>query len=161
MIRLSFFAATIAAVAESCKLPENLFAQTERSRLPTCMTTAERARIPVKNFYEILDGKTRIDDSDFTHSAQALYWSNLGEEGGAIAQLEKSHESSWIRASDAFPSAPLFGKEGVKVADLDNIFNNNSWLVSAISTVAETPGRIEKLFLNLKNEQPSAGVYGF
>lgn len=59
------------------------------------------------------------------------------------------------------PGNSLFGSQGVRVADLDNVFSNNNWLVSAISTITETPGRLEKLFLNLKNEQSPAGVYAF
>lgn len=109
MLRISFFTASIAAVAESCRLPGDIYAQVERSRLPTCDTTAERARSPVKNFYDIVDGKSRIEDSDFTHSSQALYWSNLGEENGKISAMEKSHETAWIRASDNHKSATLFG----------------------------------------------------
>ena len=124
----------------------------ERSRLPTCNTTAERARTPVKQFYEMVDGKDKVEDSDFTHSSQALYWSNLGEESGAISAMEKSHEMNWIRASDKMAGNKLFGSAGVRVADLDDVFTGNNWLVSAISTITETPGRLEKLFLNLKNE---------
>lgn len=92
MIRLSFFAASIAAVAESCRLlpsPAYLI-QLAEAQLdePTCMTTAERARKSVKNFYEIVDGKNRIEDKEFTHGEKSLFWANLGEGEGKIATLQ-------------------------------------------------------------------------
>ena len=85
MIRLSFFAAAITSVAQSCKLPELLpdeFAQAMRDRLPTCDTTAERARQPQRNFYSMVNLDQRLEDTEFTQGDQALYWANLGEEDG-------------------------------------------------------------------------------
>jgi len=51
------------------------------------MTTAERARKPVKNFFEAVKGKNRIADLEFGHSDSALFWSDLGEANGTIAKL--------------------------------------------------------------------------
>ncbi len=42
--------------------------------------------------------------------------------------------------------------DGVKVEDMQDAWIGNNWLVSAVTAIAETPGRIEKLFLNNKNE---------
>lgn len=36
----------------------------------------------------------------------------------------------------------------------------NCWFISAVAALAEFPGRIEKLFLNTKNEQSKFGIYG-
>ena len=51
-----------------------------------------------------------------------------------------------------FPKASLFGKKGVTPEELVRGFIGNSWFVSAIAALAEFPGRVEKLFLNNKNE---------
>ena len=59
-----------------------------------------------------------------------------------------------------YPNATLFGKDGVKIEDLLLRFIGDSWYVSAISALAEYPGRIEKLFLNNRNEVSRTGIYG-
>ena len=161
MIRLSFFAATIAAVAESCRLlpmPAHYGQIEQESGEATCMTTAERARKSVKNFYEIVDGKNRIEDKEFPHNQSSLYWANLGEADGKIGTLEKSSNISWRRAFDAYPNTNLFG-DGLHPQDLDEIFTGNNWFVSAIGAVAEFPGRIEKMFLNTQNRHSAGGIY--
>jgi len=54
------------------------------------MTTAERSRKSVKNFYEVVNGKNRIEDKEFPHAQSSLYWDNLGEGEGKIATLQKT-----------------------------------------------------------------------
>ncbi len=54
--------------------------------MPTCDTTAERARIPQKGFYEI--GKTILKDSEFTPGSSSLYWANMNELDGKMAIIE-------------------------------------------------------------------------
>ena len=36
----------------------------------------------------------------------------------------------------------------------------NCWFISGVAALAEYPGRMEKLFLNNKNEMSSTGIYG-
>jgi len=45
------------------------------------------------------------------------------------------------------------------VNDLDDVFIGNNWIVSAVAAIAETPGRVEKLFLNNENKMSPAGIY--
>ena len=52
------------------------------------MTTALRARKPVKNFYEAVKGKNKLEDNEFPHSLNAFFWPNLGEGDGTIATLQ-------------------------------------------------------------------------
>ena len=64
-----------------------------------------------------------------------------------------------MRAKDAHPAGTLFGEEGVSINDFPSLFTGNSWLVSGLAAIAETPGRIEKLFLNTDNNQSPSGLY--
>jgi len=66
----------------------------------------------------------------------------------------------WKRAGVAFPNASLFGKGGVSPDDLRQGFIGNCWFIAAAAALAETPGRAEKIFLNLTNEQSPNGIYG-
>lgn len=116
------------------------------------MTTAERARKPVKNFYEAVKGKNKLEDNEFAHGANALYWANLGEANGTIGTLSKTQDINWARASDSYPEASLFGADGVHAQGLDEVFIGSSWFVAALAQIAETPGRVEKLFLNTENK---------
>ena len=84
----------------------------------------------------------------------------MGESEGAMAQMERKENIEWKRASEVFPGATLFGRNGITIEDLVQGFVSNSWFTSAISTVAEYPGRIEKLFLNNQNELSRTGIYG-
>ena len=68
-----------------------------------------------------------------------------------MATLEKETTISWVRARDAHPAATLFGPEGVSITDFPTLFTGNNWFVTGLTAIAETPGRIEKLFLNTDN----------
>ena len=69
-----------------------------------------------------------------------------------MAQMERKENIEWKRASEVFPNSTLFGVNGITMEDLVQGFVVNSWFISAMSTLAEYPGRIEKLFLNNINE---------
>ena len=76
-----------------------------------------------------------------------------------MANLESERGISWVRARDAHPAATLFGPEGVSIDQFPTIFTGNNWFVSGLAAIAETPGRMEKLFLNTDNAQSSSGLY--
>ena len=57
----------------------------DAGRLPTCKTTAERARKPVSKFYDHMNASSMYEDPDFQQGVSALYWANLGESDGAMA----------------------------------------------------------------------------
>ena len=100
------------------------------------------------------------EDPEFQPGSKALYWAAMGEADGAMAQMERSQNIEWKRASQMFPKASLFGKNGVTPEELMRGFIGNSWFVSAVAALAEFPGRVEKLFLNNKNELSETGIYG-
>ena len=77
-----------------------------------------------------------------------------------MAQIEKENNIQWRRIVEAFPGATLFGREGIRPEDVREGFVGNSWFISAVSALAEFPGRLEKLFLNNSNELSRAGLYG-
>ena len=77
-----------------------------------------------------------------------------------MAQMERKENIEWKRASEVFPQASLFGRNGVTPEDLVQGFIGNCWFISGVAALAEFPGRVEKLFLNNKNELSTAGIYG-
>ena len=54
----------------------------------------------------------------------------------------------------------LFGENGVTPKDIFQGSIGNCWFMSAISAIAEKPGRVESLFLNPTNAIEPAGIYG-
>ena len=85
----------------------------QTSLVPTCHTVSERAREPTKHFYEMQTDKHKFEDSGFPKGSQALYWANLGEADGDLSVVEKTQGIEWLRASETFPNATLFGDKGV------------------------------------------------
>ena len=61
----------------------------------------------------MVNGKIKFEDNTYSKGTQALYWANLGESDGAMATLEKAQNIEWKRASDVFPSAKLWGSQGI------------------------------------------------
>ena len=59
-----------------------------------------------------------------------------------------------------YPHTSLFGKNGVTPEDMVQGFIGNCWFISGVAALAEFPGRVEKLFLNNKNELSTTGIYG-
>ena len=54
----------------------------------------------------------------------------------------------------------LFGSEGVTPKDILQGSIGNCWFMSAISAIAEAPGRVENMFLNTSNAVEPKGIYG-
>ena len=77
-----------------------------------------------------------------------------------MAAIESNKQIEWRRVSEAFPKATLFGNHGVVPADLKQGYIGNCWFISALAALAEFPDRIERLFLNVKNEHSMSGLYG-
>ena len=67
---------------------------------------------------------------------------------------------SWKRAGDAFRRHTLFGKNGITVKDIDQGKLGDCWFLAAATALAEVPERIERIFLNNKNEASPNGIYG-
>ena len=165
-MKIDFYCALLcASVAGATQLkqmaPLKFLSQMMTQQEPTCLTTALRAREKEpNNFYDLQKRtKSKYEDQSFSHGSEALYWANMGEADGDMASKEKSKSIEWMRASDNFPSATLFGSKGVQVGDISQGFIGNCWILSALAAVADSPGRIEKLFLNTGNEQSAEGVY--
>jgi hypothetical protein len=69
---------------------------------------------------------------------------------------------TWERAYDRFNdgSHTLFGSAGIDPNDVKQGYIGNCWFLAAAATLAQTPSRIEKLFLNNENELSVNGIYG-
>ena len=124
------------------------------------MTTSDRLKRPVDKFYELYNAQTMYEDPEFQPGSKSLYWASMGESESSMAQLERQENIEWKRASQVFPEASLFGKNGVRPEDMVQGFIGNCWFISGVAALAEFPGRIEKLFLNNKNELSPTGIYG-
>lgn len=167
MMKIKFFSAMmLGSVAQALQLKQWSYAQNfaqleaDTHRQPTCLSTSERIKTPVDKFYELYGAAQLYEDNSFQPSSQALFWANMGEQDGSMAQMEKEVNIQWKRVVEAYPNATLFGQNGISPADLKIGFIGNSWFVSALAALAEFPGRIEKIFLNNHNELSRTGIYG-
>lgn len=65
----------------------------------------------------------------------------------------------WKRATDlSMTNKSLFG-DGISVDDINQGYIGNCWFMAAASAVAETPGRLESVFLNTETDLNSQGIY--
>ena len=94
-----------------------------------------------------------INDNDFYRGSTARFWADQGEES-------RNEDIRWKRARTDFSEATLFGEKGVTVDDVAQGSIGNCWLMAAFASLAENPKRVEKAFLNTKNEQAPTGLYG-
>ena len=76
--------------------------------------------------------------------------------------VEGRYEYEWHRIKDQYDPAEysLFGSQGIRPEDIFQGSIGNCWLMSALSSIAEKPNRVEKLFVNEDNAINEAGVYG-
>ena len=159
----SFALASIAAVAAASNFShgmEQLFAQTAldaASKTHTCLTTANRNKAKLDDFYALLKGSTPYSDDDFSADMSAVYWKDIDTVGAMDAELKKP--VTWKRASAMGSDKTLFGK-GISPDDAIQGELGNCWFMAAASSVAEVPGRLEKIFLNTDNKLNSVGIYG-
>ena len=125
----------------------------------TCLTSQERNKADLDDFYAIYRGSATYSDSDFKPDSDALYWADMGEDTSKMA-TEKEPKITWKRAGSAFPKHTLFGRGGVTVKDVEQGWIGDCWFLAAATALAEVPGRIERIFLNNKNEASPNGIYG-
>ena len=85
-------------------------------------------------------------------------WSDANEYWNTAYEV-----TQWKRISDVYGdgSYSLFGSNGVTPKDIFQGSIGNCWFMSALSAIAEKPGRVEKMFVNSNGgEINQTGVYG-
>ena len=126
----------------------------------SCKLSTERNKQPLLDFYTILGGTALFTDNDFTPDSSSLFWADMGEYPDAFLH---PNTVTWKRAYDAMPNKTLFGS-GISPDDINQGNLGDCWFLAAASSIAEFQGRMEKVFLNDKNESNSAlnrpGIYG-
>ena len=122
--------------------------------------TSDRAKTEIADFYKVYEGDKQWEDPQFPHSSMALYWASLDEDNGPMAKIESQTDLAWMRATEIFPEASLFGSDGIEVADITQGYIGNCWFIAAVAALAEFPGRIEGIFLNNQNKLSKNGIYG-
>ena len=107
------------------------------------------AKSELPDFYDIVGKEEKYLDDWFAPDNTALFWDSMGEGNGVMAQayLDVENPISWVRASESFPTATLFGT-GITSHDINQGFIGNCWFMSSCAALAEYGGRIEHLFLN-------------
>ena len=83
----------------------------------------------------------------------------MGESTSTMA-TDKEPKVTWKRAGSVFPRHTLFGWNGISVKDIEQGWLGDCWFLAAATALAEVPGRIERMFLNNKNEASPNGIYG-
>lgn len=126
----------------------------------------KRNKDPDQPTIESLEGtvsaENKFVDSKFPADETSLLWKDVGESWSTAGEVEV-----WKRISDLYADGKaqndghtLFGSNGVTPEDIFQGSIGNCWFMSAISAIAEKPGRVESLFLNDTNEIEPMGIYG-
>ena len=85
----------------------------QSSRQHTCATAMSRNKNTFDDYLTIQAGSDKYTDINFPYN-DALYWSDAGESGRDMAQMENWIE--WQRISDPnsdFPATSFFGPNGI------------------------------------------------
>ena len=128
----------------------------------SCSFQQDRAKEPLVDFYSILAAGEPFTDTSFTME-DAYY---LAEDfAGVRLRRNQYHKfyvnQEWRRAFDVLPNATLFGKDGIGPQDAVMGSVSSSWLMSAASSIAEVPSRLDAVILNEDNALNPAGIYAF
>ena len=102
----------------------------------------------IDNFYDVYERTDDVvfTDHEFTHDAAAFYWEDASETYKYPKHLSTT---TWKRAKYEFADKSLFGSTGIRPADVRQGSIGNCWFMSAASAIAEYPGRMEQIFLNI------------
>jgi hypothetical protein len=158
----TFIAACITAVAVSIRTspisqmsPAHSFAELLSSN-HTCLSSSNRNKADLVDFWSFQNGSEKYSDSDFTPDKSALFWSEFGEHKMELKEI--ASDVTWKRIGEAYDSSySLFGDKGIVPGDIVQGELGDCWLLAGASAVAEKPGRIKKLFVN--NELSDNGIY--
>ena len=139
-------------------LLQSINAQDSAGQSYTCTSTNDMLRDELQDFDAILAAGEPFTDMEFRHNENAIYWASMGE------VRPKSDEVTWMRASDAAQSSlytgqHLFGSSGATPNDVRQGSLGNCWFLSAASSIAEVPGRLEKVFINQDADLNPADIY--
>lgn len=119
-----------------------------------CLTTNRRMKASTDDFWKILSEDGQYKDEDFTATDDSLMWSDKGE-----SNQWSNMNITWKRATELnINPKSLFG-DGISVDDINQGYIGNCWFMAAASAVAETPGRLESVFLNTETDLNSQGIY--
>ena len=122
----------------------------------TCLTTAERAREPVEDYYAIYNGDEWYQDEEFPPEESSLYWDEFNEQNMEHFEEEGYY---WHQAGIQFKDHDLFGETISANSVKENALDENWWMLSAVSQVAEEPDRVKRLFLEEEDEYSSTNIY--
>ena len=140
------------------KVQEGGFAQV-RSRQETSTTThgcdfsQNRNKEAVDDFYSIYSGTEKYTDDDFKNNTDSLFWADIGQSNPLLLQYE------WKRAGEALSNRTLFGTHGITPEDVRQGQIGNCWFMTGAAALAERAHRLERVFLNNKNELSPNGIY--
>lgn len=167
MSKTTFTVAAIAAVAQAVNTQQwmsaslkTFLAQVEQSsKQHSCSHAMDINKGSYVDFDTVSVQNTPWTDTDFPTN-DGLYWKDHEAETEFVAYLPD--DVTWKRINEAdIGVESLWGPNGssdIKPADMNQGGVGNCWIISAISAVAEVPGRITNLMLN--DDLNEAGVYG-
>ena len=125
---------------------------TQSSRTHSCTATFERL-LNTTDDYTM--PQANFEDVNFP-TDDALFWPDAGEEGKDMDQID--HNVTWARISDPdFPTmngyektlwGPSRDASSITPSDMNQGYIGNCWIISAVSAMAEVPGRIDRIIEN-------------
>ena len=144
--------------AVACCIATTQAMQLETQASYTCTTTSDRNKSDLPDFASILSAGQKWTDPQFSHNDEALFWKSRGE--ARPQGLDDVSNLEWKRISEtSLKNNMLWGSDGITVDDVRQGMLGNCWYKAAASSMAEVPGRLEKIFHNTDNKLNSAGIY--
>jgi len=123
----------------------------EQSNVDTtsCSFVHDRLKMPAISGLLFIDAGIQFEDPYFT-ADEVIYWEDSRGELGDLKALGDS--MSFVHAFDAGWSKrngySLWGSDGIEFDDMTQGAVGNCYMISGAATIAEKPGRIEKIFVN-------------
>ena len=123
MMNKTFAVACLMAVAMSitttCTVDDKATVLAQASS-HDCHTAQDRNKADLDDFWSIYNGSSMYTDEGFGHDSSALYWSDMGESNGDMADLESY--VTWKRITDVYANDSnthtLFGSTGITHEDI-------------------------------------------
>ena len=118
----------------------------------TAMNVLKEQDITDDRFNELNSGTVEWTDDKWPH-LDSLYWLDQNEHEEDMAEIASVlHDLTWERVKDleteGFTLWGPDGKSSVDPGDINQGSIGNCWLLSAMSALAEVPGRIDDMIVN-------------
>ena len=153
-MKTAFFVSCLASSIQGVQLESSASAYAEllaqmsvNTNYGSCMVAADRAKVGQENLDHMMRSRGKYSDPAFPRDLNAIYWRGWEQpDEGGLPKNDQLAKLEWLRLSEKFPDGSMFGTENIRPADIKQGSVGNCWFLSAAASIAEHPGRMEKIF---------------